>query len=215
MNDGVFAFHARYIITYYIKIPPYMGLSTPEGSGSPRSSEDYNTQKAISLSMRIAATLELQDRPGHLLAALAPLSSLGGNIISIVHHRDQRTSRGNIPVQIVFEIDENKRKLLIDELEKGGIIIASIDETLLIERESVILIGHIIHSDIRDTIDCIDRTGFAEVTDIAISMPEINGESSAHILVEAVGKSELASAIQILKEVADQKNLLVIEPVRN
>jgi len=157
--------------------------------------------------MRIAATLELQDRPGHLLAALAPLSSLGGNIISIVHHRDQRTSRGNIPVQIVFEIDENKRKLLIDELEKGGIIIASIDETLLIERESVILIGHIIHTDIRDTIDCIDRTGFAEVT--------IDGESSAHILVEAVGKSELASAIQILKEVADQKNLLVIEPVRN
>ncbi len=165
--------------------------------------------------MRIASTLELLDKPGHLLAALAPLSALSGNIISIVHHRDQRTSRGNIPVQIVFEIDENKRQLLIGELEKSGITVASIDETHLIERESVILIGHIIHTDIKDTIDTIDRTGFAEVTDISIAMPAIEGESSAHMLIEAVGKSELAAAIAILKEIADQKDLLVIEPVRN
>ncbi len=165
--------------------------------------------------MRIASTLELLDKPGNLLAALAPLSALGGNIISIVHHRDQRTSRGNIPVQIVFEIDENKRQLLIGELEKSGITVASIDETNLIERESVILIGHIIHTDIKDTINRIDCTGFAEVTDISIAMPAIEGESSAHMLIEAVGKSELAAAITILKEIADQKDLLVIEPVRN
>jgi len=165
--------------------------------------------------MRIASTLELQDKPGHLLAALIPLSSLGGNIISIVHHRDQRTPRGNIPVQIVFEIDEHKRQLLIDELEKSGIAVASIDENPLIERESVILIGHIIHTDIKDTINRIDRTGFAEVTDISIAMPEIEGESSAYMLIEAVGKSELASAIDLLKGIADQKDLLVIEPVRN
>ena len=165
--------------------------------------------------MRIASTLELQDKPGQLLAALTPLSALGGNIISVVHHRDQRTSRGKIPVQIVFEIDETKRQLLIDELEKSGIAVARIDENPLIERESVILIGHIIHTDIKDTIDCIDRTGFAEVTDISIAMPEIDGESSAYMLIEAVGESELASAIDLLKEIADQKDLLVIEPVRN
>ena len=165
--------------------------------------------------MRIASTLELQDMPGQLLAALTPLSTLSGNIISIVHHRDQRTSGGKIPVQIVFEIDEAKRQLLIDELEKSDIAVASIDENPLIERESVILIGHIIHTDIKDTIDCIDRTGFAEVTDISIAMPEIEGESSAYMLIEAVGKSELAEAVDLLKEIADQKDLLVIEPVRN
>jgi ACT domain-containing protein len=165
--------------------------------------------------MRIAATLELQDKPGQLLAALTPLSTLGGNIISIVHHRDQRTSRGKIPVQIVFEIDEHNHRSLIDALGKNGIDIAKINENPLIERESVILIGHIIHTDIMDTIDRIDRTGFAEVTDISIAMPEIEAESSAHIIIEATGKSELVAAVDILKGIADQKDLLVIEPVRN
>ncbi|RLG30019.1 amino acid-binding protein [Methanosarcinales archaeon] len=165
--------------------------------------------------MRIASTLELQDKPGQLLAALKPLSALSGNIISIVHHRDQRTSRNKIPVQIVFEIGEAERQLLLDELDKSGIAVASIDENPLIERVSVILIGHIIHTDIKDTIDCIDRTGFAEVTDISIAMPKIEGESSAYMLIEAVGKSELAEAVDLLKEIADQKDLLVIEPVRN
>jgi len=171
--------------------------------------------KIISVSMRIASTLELQDKPGQLLAALTPLSALGGNIISIVHHRDQRTSRGKIPVQIVFEIDENKRQFLVKRLEKSGIAVASIDEHPLIERESVILIGHIIHTDIKDTIDHIDSTGFAEVTDISVAMPAINGESSAYMIIEAIGKSELVAAIDLLKEIADQKDLLVIEPVRN
>jgi ACT domain-containing protein len=46
-------------------------------------------------------------------------------------------------------------------------------------------------------------------------MPEIDGESSAYMLIEAVGESELAEAVDLLKDIADQKDLLVIEPVRN
>jgi ACT domain-containing protein len=35
------------------------------------------------------------------------------------------------------------------------------------------------------------------------------------MLIEAVGKAELAEAVDLLKKIADQKDLLVIEPVRN
>jgi ACT domain-containing protein len=35
------------------------------------------------------------------------------------------------------------------------------------------------------------------------------------MLIEAVGESELAEAVDLLKEIADRKDLLVIEPVRN
>ena len=52
------------------------------------------------------------------------------------------------------------------------------------------LVGHIVHSDIRDTIDQIDQTGYAEVVDLAMSMPGINLKSSARIGISAAGKAE-------------------------
>jgi ACT domain-containing protein len=41
--------------------------------------------------MRISMDLELQDRPGQLIHVLTPVSNLGGNILSIVHHHDKKT----------------------------------------------------------------------------------------------------------------------------
>ena len=163
--------------------------------------------------MRITTDLELKDTPGQLVLALQPISDFDGNIVSVVHHRDKKTPRGTIPVQVAFEIDGEKVNDLIDKLKKNGIIVARVGEERLRESRVVILIGHIVHSDIRDTIDQIDATGYAEVVDLAMSMPGINQRSSARLVINATGKKEMESAVDLLRNIACEKDLLLIEPI--
>lgn len=164
--------------------------------------------------MIVSMTLELKDIPGQLVLALAPISELHGNIMSVVHQHEEKTPRGTIPVQVTFEIDQGVLDELIEKLEKSGVGVARVGEERLRSSVSVVLIGHIIHSDIGDTIDRIDSTGFAEVVDLSLSMPAIEKTSSAYLVINAEGENELKNALEILREVAIKKDILMIEPIR-
>jgi ACT domain-containing protein len=158
--------------------------------------------------------IELKDAPGQLLSALQPVSELKGNLISVVHHHEKRTPRGAIPVQLVFEVEPEKLDDIIRKLEENGSCVVRVDEERMIERGAVLLIGHIVHTDIQDTIESIDKTGYAEVVDISLSMPHIDTTSSASLKIDAVGRKELYEAIAALKQTAKRKDLLVIEPIQ-
>jgi ACT domain-containing protein len=159
--------------------------------------------------------LELQDIPGQLLLALKPISDFKGNLISVVHHHEKKTPRGTIPVQVQFEIKSDHLEDLVADLEERGVRVVSMDEKRFLEHGAVILIGHIVHTDIQDTIDQIDNTGYAEVVDLNLSMPKINMPSSASLKIDAVSKKELQAVIDLLKYIAKEKDLLVIEPVES
>jgi ACT domain-containing protein len=158
--------------------------------------------------------LELKDIPGQLVLALKPVSEFKGNLISVVHHHEKRTPRGKIPVHLVFEIKSDHLDNIISLLEESGISVVSVDEKRYLEHGAVILIGHIVHTDIQDTIDKIDNTGYAEVVDLNLAMPRINRPSSASLKIDAVSKEYLGAAIELLKSIARDKDLLVIEPIR-
>ncbi len=162
--------------------------------------------------MRITMDLELKDIPGQLVNALVPISDAGGNIVSVVHHHAKRTPRGTIPIQVTFDF-EGSLDALKFSLESRDIKIARVNEAKLLEHRTVLIVGHIIHSDIRDTIDQIDRTGYAEVVDLAMSMPGISLKSSARIGISAEGKDEARKAMNLMREIAKKKDLLVIEPI--
>ncbi len=158
--------------------------------------------------------MELKDVPGQLVMALQPISEYGGNIISVIHHHGDKTPKGTIPVLITFEIVKENLAKLISRLEKLGVVVKRVGEDRLVESVSVILIGHIVHSDLRDTIGKIDGTGYAEVVDLAMSMPGVNRPSSARITINATGKDEIRKALKLLRKIALEKDLLVIEPIR-
>lgn len=163
--------------------------------------------------MRLSMDLELQDIPGQLLLALQPLKDNKANIISVVHHRERKTPRGMIPVRFVVEMDRSKLDTVKTQLKNSGIAVVRAGEDRFIEAVSVVLVGHIINSDLGDTIRRIDSTGFAEVMDLALSMPGIDEPSSAYLRIRATGKAEIQKSLMILRDIGTEKKLLLIEPI--
>lgn len=163
--------------------------------------------------MRLAMDLELQDVPGQLLTALQPLKDNKANIISVVHHRDRKTPTGMIPVRVVVEVDGSKIETVKTQLKESGVSVVRAGEDRLIEEVPVVLVGHILHSDLGDTVDRIDSTGFAEVVDLDLTMPGIEEPSTAYLRIRATGKDEIQKALAVLRVVGAEKKLLVIEPI--
>lgn len=165
--------------------------------------------------MRVSLDLELKDIPGQLVAALKPISEHGGNVRSIIHYHDKRTPRNTIPVKIIFDIEEGMLPPLLDKLGKdGNISVVRVGKEKLVESVLAILIGHVIRSDVRDIINQIDSTGFAEVVDMSVSMPGITKHSSALLKISATGKEELTKALEILERLVKKKNLLLVTQLR-
>jgi ACT domain-containing protein len=163
--------------------------------------------------MKISMDIELEDIPGQLVHALEPLSDFGGNIVSVLHQRDKKTPSGRIPVQLVVEIEEKRLDKLVEWLKGRGMNVVRIGKERLKESMVVLLIGHIVHSDIRETIDSIDSTGFAEVVKLSLSMPGVDKKSSASVTLSAIGKDELNEALAILEEATDKKDIMVISSI--
>ncbi|OPY36917.1 MAG: hypothetical protein A4E35_01756 [Methanoregula sp. PtaU1.Bin051] len=157
--------------------------------------------------------LEMKDSPGQLVAALKPISDVGGNIIAVIHQREPDSTDDTLSVQIVLELPEKKIDSLIELLHKADVHIQRIGHERLLYRRTVILIGHLMHTDLSDTVDRIDTTGFAEVSELAMSMPAINERSSSRLTIKSVTRDDMDRAMGILHKVANEKDLLLIEPL--
>ncbi|WP_209690191.1 amino acid-binding protein [Methanomicrobium sp. W14] len=157
--------------------------------------------------------LEIRDSPGQLITALKPVSDLGGNIKSVIHERDPVSDKETLDVEITLEMPEEKLESLKEMLRKNGVSILRIGEERYLVRRSVILIGHLMHTDLSDTVDRIDATGFAEVGELSMLMPAINEPTSAKMTIKSDSIENINRAMEILKKVAKQKKILIVEPL--
>ncbi|ABN56903.1 MULTISPECIES: amino acid-binding protein [Methanoculleus] len=159
--------------------------------------------------------LEMRDQPGQLVAALQPISAVGGNIIAVIHQRETPAATETLDVQIVLELPEGRLEKLLELLREQGVNVVRIGEERLLYECTLITIGHLMHTDLSDTVDRIDTTGSAEVTDLSLAMPAISSPSSARITIRSTTREEMKKAIRILRSVAEQKDLLIIEPLED
>ena len=157
--------------------------------------------------------LELRDSPGQLVAALMPISDMGGNIKTVIHEHEHTPGQGVLSVEVVIEIPPELLDGLIARLRERGINVLRLGEERMSYRQSVILIGHLVHTDLGDTIDRIDQTGFAEVTYMSLAMPAINERTSAQFIIKSLTREHMQQALLILRQVAKQKEFLLIEPL--
>lgn len=163
--------------------------------------------------VQVSMKLEMKDSPGQLVAALKPISDAGGNIQAVIHQHNPDSGSDTLVVQIVLELPEGRLENLIALLKEQDVHIQRIGEERLLYRRTVILIGHLMHTDLSDTIDQIDSTGFAEVSELAMSLPAVNERASSRITIKALSKDDMESALAILRRVSLKKFLLLIEPL--
>jgi ACT domain-containing protein len=163
--------------------------------------------------VQVSMKLEMKDTPGQLVRVLEPISECGGNIIAVIHQRDPESESDTLDVQIVLDLPAGRLQALVDQIKGLGVNILRIGEERLIHKQSLIMIGHIMHTDISDTVDQIDRTGFAEVSELSLMMPAINERSSARITIRTANRKDMENALGILRQVAGKKDLLIVEPL--
>lgn len=161
--------------------------------------------------MRINLVLELMDTPGQLVKALEPISSLGANLVTVIHKRDYKNEKGNVPVQLTIEGEQEDLKNVVNRFEELGFSIIELDGVVLKEKITTILFGHIVDQDLRDTMDRINDLDEVEIVAFDI---KLNGEekSTAVINIEAgVGRKQ--AVFDRIAEIAEEKELLVINEV--
>jgi len=162
--------------------------------------------------MKISLDVVLKDRPGQLLRMLEPISQMGGNVISRVHLRET-VKEGRVPVHVSFEIGDSKTlDEILEEIEKRDIWVSKVGEIKRKERHTFLLVGHIVDTDLRDTIDRIHEVEGAVVADVGLTMPDPDLESSARIVMD-VRRDVLENVLSRIDEIAGEKGLLVIKPL--
>ncbi len=164
--------------------------------------------------MLVKLVMELEDIPGQLLRALEPIARYGGNIQSIIHQREHKTPLGRVPVTLIFEIEDQSRlKRVLNALKSRNVLVTQVGEEVYTVKQTVILLGHIVHADIRTLVDRINSITGTRVMDLSLAMGGPRKESAARLTILSDSDRHARKAISWLSEFCKQKDLLLITSV--
>lgn len=157
--------------------------------------------------------LELVDEPGELLRALEPIAENGGNLLSIFHERGNVTPRGHIPVEVDLEATDAQFETIVDALRNAGVNVIQAGAERYSEELTVVLVGHLVETDLSDTLRRFAECGGVSVGDVSLSAPAgTEGPSSARLRLVAT-KGQTEDALETVRAVAAEKDLRVVEPL--
>ena len=161
--------------------------------------------------MRINLVLELLDAPGQLVKVLEPISTVGANLVTIIHKRDYKNDDGRVPVQLTLEGEQEDLKSVVDKFEELGFSIIEVDGVVKKEKITTIFFGHIVDQDLRDTMDRINA--LEGVVIVAFDI-KLNGEEKSTALINIEADMGLRKTVfDRIAEIAEEKDLLVINEV--
>lgn len=156
--------------------------------------------------------LELVDEPGELLRALSPIAENGGNLLSIFHERGSLTPRGRVPVEVDLEATPERFETIVSALRDGGVNVIQAGAERYGEELSIVFVGDLVETDLSDTLSRLDSTS-ASVADVALSATDGTDEPSSARIRLATQTGERERVLETVHAVADEKDLLVIEPL--
>lgn len=156
--------------------------------------------------------LELVDEPGELLNALEPIAAHGGNLLSIHHERGSVTPRDRIPVEVDLECVPERFDEIVESLQEAGVTVMQAGEERFSEAVTLILVGHLVDTDLSDTLERLERSTHSTIRDLALSTPNDSNEVSSARIRLAVNSEVLDETLEEVRELAADKDLRVIEP---
>ncbi len=157
--------------------------------------------------------LELVDEPGELLSALEPIADNGGNLLSIFHERGNVTPRGHIPVEVDLEATEPQFDAIVDALRAAGVNVIQAGAERYSEELTVVLVGHLVETDLSDTLRRVQDCGGVSVADVSLSAPAGTADASSARLRLVASEGRTDEALDAIRAVATEKELRVVEPL--
>lgn len=156
--------------------------------------------------MKFDLTLSLADKPGQLLRALEPIAKNGGNIISIIHERDNPVE-GYVPVSLVVDFPSRRNfRSAINDLKNLGIAIIKSEEVVEKVRLTFILIGGV---DLRRVIE--SSMGDVRIIGVEASTPKLN-EVSVKLDIEFPAE-RADEVMEELRRLSKDQNAILISPI--
>jgi len=160
-------------------------------------------------------TLKLEDKPGELSKVLNIIARNNGNMFAVSHLREKK-KEGSVPVVTQLQAEEKGFRGILADLEKSGIEI--LEKTVGEKEEHLstefVLIGHVIDTDIKDTIYALSEKN-AIITNLDIRIKGLKEPSSVFVEIAAKDEASLASTVGKLRAVCKAKDLLLIEKIAN
>jgi len=160
--------------------------------------------------MRVNADLYVKDVPGQLVAALEPVSVMEGNIVGVVHHRDQ-VMNDRIGVNITFDLLDSAvlDKLLAIWKDRDVRVsrIASVVETYPLD---YLLIGDLSPSRLEEILDEVKDMLGMEALDIRYSSVMESGSRTALINAKLTNKENLRKAEEMIASMVREKGIVAV-----
>ncbi len=147
------------------------------------------------------------------MRALKPIADNGGNLLSVFHERGNVTPRGYIPIEVDIEATPERFEAIIDSLHDADINIVQAGAERYSKNLTVILSGHLIDTNLSDTINRIQTETNATVTDLTLSAPEGTGDISSARLQLAIAAGQKDAAMESIRSIASDKDLRIFEPL--
>ncbi len=164
--------------------------------------------------MRARIEMELEDTPGQLVKVLEPISKYGANIQNVVHQREELTPLGKVPVTVILEVPEKKvLEKILDDIREVGARITRVGEEEAAVRAVILLVGEIIETDIRDSVERLNDIEGSKVSDLTLALGNSEEEDSARVIIWGTEKESLEKAVSKLEEISEEKGLLMIKPL--
>lgn len=113
-----------------------------------------------------------------------------------------------ISVQITLEGEQDHLIQAIDKLNNMKVTILEMNDVILKEKLRTIIIGHVIYSDVQNTIDRINKLEGAYIINLEVKLSDEN-KSSTMIVIEADFGMKNINYNKI-QEITNEKGLLMI-----
>jgi ACT domain-containing protein len=112
-----------------------------------------------------------------------------------------------------LEAAPGRFETIVDALRDAGINVIEAGSQQYSETLTLVLSGHLVDTDLSDTISRIQEGTQASVTDLSLSAPEGTEDVSSARLRLATETGETESTLSTVRAIADEKDLRVIEPL--
>ena len=160
--------------------------------------------------MMVNAQLYVKDLPGCLVQSLEPISLVNGNIVGVIHDREQIVNQ-RICIDITFEIrDASELDKLKDIWRSKDVLIAKIGSVYKTYTMEYMLVGKFNASFVESLIDEASAAVSFESADVSYSSKNASSMRTAMISAELMSESDLKRFDAFLADACKKSNIVYI-----